>query len=219
MSKSLISQFILPVILLGLSIGTAFAALQCGTQPSCADLGYSKASLTGCADIIYCPFDTSYKKCVTPKSADDQCGAYGLNSCPANANCDYCATAYKIVGCDSGYTLTNNTCVCATSCANKISQSSIPANATATTQSCTACGVTSNIIVGWKCNTGYTQIGARCELATSDCESAGLLSQAVTNANCDSHTIYLTNGTQKTCYSNCSCKDGFTIVNNACVEE
>ena len=61
MSKLLINKLVLPVVLLVLSIGTASAALQCGAQPSCADLGYSKTHISGCTDYIYCPFDTSYK--------------------------------------------------------------------------------------------------------------------------------------------------------------
>lgn len=216
MSKLLINKLVLPVVLLVLSIGTASAALQCGAKPSCADLGYSKTHVSGCTDYIYCPFDTSYKKCVTARTANNRCNNFALNDCPANANCDYCATAYKIVGCDSGYTLKNNTCVCATSCTNKISQSAIPANATAVTESCTACDVSTNIITDWKCNTGYTKVGSRCELAYASCESAGYLSSKVTNATCQSYTIYLTNGTQKTCYSNCTCNEGFELSGNTC---
>ena len=217
MSKLLINKLVLPVVLLVLSIGTASAALQCGAQPSCADLGYSKTHISGCTDYIYCPFDTSYKKCVTARTANNRCNSFTLNDCPANANCDYCATAYKIVGCDDGYTLKNNSCVCATSCTNKINQSDIPTNASAITESCTACDVSANIITGWKCDTGYTKVGNLCELTYANCEQAGYRSSKVTNASCQSPTIYLTDGTQKTCYDKCECPSGYNIEGDRCV--
>ena len=216
MSRLLLNKLVLTAALLILSISAASAALQCGAKPSCVDLGYSKTHISGCTEYIYCPFDTSYKKCVTARTANNRCNNFALNDCPANANCDYCATAYKIVGCDSGYTLKNNTFVCATACTNKISQSAIPADATAVTESCTACDVSTNIITDWKCNTGYTKVGSRCELTYDSCEKAGYLTSQVVNANCQSHTIYLTNGTQKTCYDKCLCSGGFFQIGNRC---
>lgn len=39
------------------------AALNCTTQPSCNELGYTTTLPSECADrnILYCPFDRSYK--------------------------------------------------------------------------------------------------------------------------------------------------------------
>lgn len=44
----------------------AFAALNCAVQPTCSELGYLQTISDDCPseNIIYCPFDTSYKKCV-----------------------------------------------------------------------------------------------------------------------------------------------------------
>ena len=37
------------------------------TNPAgdCETLGYSKDNVSGCEHYLYCPFDTSYKRCVT----------------------------------------------------------------------------------------------------------------------------------------------------------
>lgn len=208
MSKLLISKFILPAVLFISGISTASAALQCSAQPSCADLGYGKSDVSGCTDYIYCPFDTSYKKCVTPHSADNSCSTYALDGCPENADCDYCAIAYKIVGCDSGYTLQNNSCVCATSCTNTISLSDVPTNATPIYKKCIACDVNTLILTGWKCKTGYVQVGSTCQEAYADCESAGYLDVRKPDAYCTPKNIYLINGTTKTCYADCYCRLG-----------
>ena len=48
-----------------IGISNANAELTCVAQPSCAMLGYSKTNVPNCTGYIHCPFDTSYKKCVT----------------------------------------------------------------------------------------------------------------------------------------------------------
>ena len=60
------------------------------------------------------------------------------------------------------------------------------------------------------CNSGYAKVNDTCVKAYASCEAAGYLTSEPTNGHCTStHDIYLTNGTQKTCYSACSCNDGY----------
>lgn len=55
-------------------IGSAQAALKCTIQPSCASLGYTQTDTENCESYLYCPFDTSYKKCVSvPVEEDNPC--------------------------------------------------------------------------------------------------------------------------------------------------
>ena len=82
----------------------AYAALNCTTQPTCQQLGYSKSVDANCDDYILCPFDTSYKRCITGKI---DCSGYPLTKCPVNADCDECddgtGTKFKITACNSKY--------------------------------------------------------------------------------------------------------------------
>jgi len=94
----------------------AFAALNCTTQPSCTELGYSKTRETNCESYVSCPFDTSYKACVKYGTATTDCSGYTLSSCPAGAvSCSACGNGtnvkYKVDSCKSGYQLSSNTCV------------------------------------------------------------------------------------------------------------
>ncbi len=47
-----------------LFINSALASLNCTTQPTCSELGYSTSNVDNCEHYLYCPFDTAYKKCV-----------------------------------------------------------------------------------------------------------------------------------------------------------
>ena len=47
-----------------LTLNNAYAALNCTTQPSCQQLGYSKSDVDGCQNHLYCPFDKNYKACI-----------------------------------------------------------------------------------------------------------------------------------------------------------
>ena len=55
------------LVLLGLLVSGTAEAIDCQTPPTCESLGYAKADDLGCETDGYlnCPFDTSYKKCVT----------------------------------------------------------------------------------------------------------------------------------------------------------
>ena len=81
-----------------LSSNSAYAALNCTTQPTCEQLGYSKSVDANCDDYILCPFDTSYKKCITGKV---DCAELGFTQDDKSEWCN------KIVTCqtDSSYTL------------------------------------------------------------------------------------------------------------------
>ena len=105
MSKFFDSKIALPVAILVMGSGSASAALNCTTQPTCAELGYSKADVDNCDSYVYCPFDTSYKTCI---SID--CSDYTVSSCPTGGNCSTCSAGghsfYKITSCKDGYTPT-----------------------------------------------------------------------------------------------------------------
>ena len=73
----------------------------------CAALGYSKNSVTNCAEYIYCPFDTSYKACA--KYNDE----FTLDECPDNGICD---GKYKFNSCKSGYYKSGTKCLPTSSC-------------------------------------------------------------------------------------------------------
>ena len=85
----------------------AYAALDCKVQPTCAELGYSKEVSGDCSDYVLCPFDTSYKKCLTTTSEPIDCSNYNLTICPPNGVCVSCndggTTKYALAGCKSGY--------------------------------------------------------------------------------------------------------------------
>lgn len=100
-------------ILTVLIANPAYAAMDCNTQPSCVTLGYSKNNVADCASdgYIYCPFDTSYKKCVTKTI---KCPGT-LTNCSHNIKCtnDKCQVVYYNCE-DAGYLSTPKTGVTCT---------------------------------------------------------------------------------------------------------
>ena len=198
-------------------INAANADLQCVAQPSCQLLGYSTENVTDCVSYIHCPFDKSYKKCVAIDDVSGKCSGYTLASCPPHAKCEPCGT-YKITTCKTGYTQKGNTCVCATTCQDRISQKDIPLNAGPIKQSCNACGAVSDIITGWQCSTGYVEVSGECKKAYSGCEAAGYLSDKLANATCDEKIVYTSDGSALRCYTDCACDDGYVKKDGECVE-
>ena len=69
-----------------LFITTPVRALDCDVIPDCASLGYSTEDVDDCEAYLYCPFDESYKKCVSK----DYCADYTLSECPTAAICSSC---------------------------------------------------------------------------------------------------------------------------------
>ena len=192
-----------------IGISNANAELTCVAQPSCAMLGYSKTNVPNCTGYIHCPFDTSYKKCVTLDHTEGKCTGYSLADCPPHAKCEPCGS-YKISSCADGYKVDGDTCICATVCADRLTQKDIPLNAGPIKQSCNACGAVSDIITGWECNSGYVNISDECKQAYSGCEAAGYLSSPKSNATCSTVSVYTSSGSTMTCYSGCTCKSGYT---------
>ena len=94
------------------------SSLDCDVQPTCESLNYSKTADPDCevGGYVYCPFDSSYMKCVLKKpKIDDVCEGFKLAECPENANCYTCesetATKYTFESCKEGFTHLNNLCV------------------------------------------------------------------------------------------------------------
>lgn len=86
----MISKNKLLSILTVLIANPAYAAMDCKTPPDCATLGFSKSNVANCASdgYMYCPFDTSYKKCVkftNTLTCPDNATSCTLNvTCPTN---------------------------------------------------------------------------------------------------------------------------------------
>ena len=81
---------------------------------NCETLGYSTANVANCDHYIYCPFDTSYKRCTTLKNSSD-CSDYPLTECPDNGICEDCpddSSYKKLTDCESGYTLNSSDTEC-----------------------------------------------------------------------------------------------------------
>ena len=164
----------------------------------CAALGYDTCTAgTGvtCKDgtePYRCPFDHTKVYCESGCSsscefitkADCELIYFGSNCTKDSAGC------YKPTSCKTGYGKTTAQCSngeagnwtlgsadeygcalcqCETTCVDKIS--TIPGNATAVYETCTACNQTTQIISDFKCNEGYTksQDGKSCvEITCSD---------------------------------------------------
>ena len=150
----------------------------------CAALGYDTCTAgTGvtCKDgtePYRCPFDHTKVYCESGCSsscefiteADCELAYFGSNCTKDSAGCynpTSCKTGYgkTTAQCSNGeagnWTLGSADeygcalCQCETTCVNKIS--TIPGNATAVYETCTACNQTTQIITDFKCNEGYTK--------------------------------------------------------------
>jgi len=109
-----------------LAVRPAYAAIDCQVPPDCASLGYSLANVPNCETdgYIYCPFDRSYKKCVSkrpPECPADAVDCYtitcksGYHYTKANGKC-----SAKVYNCeDAGYFSERLTAV-ASSCSDAI---------------------------------------------------------------------------------------------------
>ena len=95
------------------SINSAFALTCCndysGTSGctgnktpagNCETLGYYTADVANCGHYIYCPFDTSYKRCTSTdkcnKNKDPNCLTW--SSTEADCTCTRCKDEYTLVG-------------------------------------------------------------------------------------------------------------------------
>ena len=80
--------------------GSSYASLNCSAHPSCEAMGYSKTETCENGSLIYCPFDTSYKKCITATQNID-CEELGYLYDTGDAM-DWCAE-YVYCPSDSSY--------------------------------------------------------------------------------------------------------------------
>lgn len=79
----------------------AYSSLDCNAVPDCFDLGFSLEDEEGCPEngYIYCPFNSTYKKCVSFQTTD--CEELGFNQSDKSA---WCASEVKCPK-DETYTL------------------------------------------------------------------------------------------------------------------
>ncbi len=210
--------------------GTSGCAGNQTPAGDCSTLGYSKANVDGCVKYLYCPFDTSYKRCITQKAMD--CSAYPLTKCPDNGFCSECndgsTTKYKLDRCETGYANVNNTCLKAyASCEDAgWKYSSIPANmhCDASTNIYLTNGTKKTCYSACSCIEGYTEDASGKCIQIQDtpkyksCEDAGYFSSNQ-NRNCSSSTveIQLTTGGTASCYTDCVCADGYIEDGSECV--
>ena len=92
--------------------GATGCASNANAAGDCETLGYSKTTSSECEHYIYCPFDTSYKKCVSV--AEKSCAEQGFTTedksgwcgsliyCPTDETYTLCAEAYENP-CPTGY--------------------------------------------------------------------------------------------------------------------
>lgn len=104
----------------GLLFSTSALALEaetlCRPNPSCESLGYSKTIPTNCTNILKCPFDTNYQKCLdctaqeTPGTCPAGSSSLPFDQCLTNGGipvgystesgkmcCQTCPTDYRMV--------------------------------------------------------------------------------------------------------------------------
>lgn len=186
--------FGLPISLL-LWAKPLLAENNCTSQPSCIDLGYSQTISAGCPedDILLCPFDVTYKKCLIPA-----CATLGFTTDSKSAWCSH------VISCptDAAYTA----CTAVTDCSG-YPLTSCPAGASSC-EKCTKGSTTSYKVNG--CKNGYTLSGNTC--VAKDCSSYSL-SSCPANGYCSS--CY--NGTKYT-YKLDSCKTNFVVDYNTCYD-
>ena len=186
----------------GSSAGCASNTTAAG---DCATLGYSKDNVDGCEHYLYCPFDTSYKRCV----ASDFCAGYTLSSCPTGANCSSCGKdddlKFKVDSCKSGYTYANDTCK-ANSCTG-YTLTKCPGNGYC--DDCLSGSTTKYKLTG--CKSGYTLSGNSCIAATC---SGYTYTTCPYNATRCAECL---SGTTKK-YKILSCESKYTLCSDQCVQ-
>ena len=101
-------------------------------------------------------------------------------------------------------------CVCATTCKDT---ATVPANATAVKSSCTACGMTTSIVTGFRCNSGYKKSGNTCVCATTCKDTATVPANATAiKSNCTAC------GVTTSIITGFRCNSGYTKSGNSCIK-
>lgn len=103
------------MILVFAPFNLAYGALNCETKPSCEELGYTLSIPSDCTDdyVLFCPFDMSYKKCITLQNSCPS-ETYPLSRCPENGVCSICGNgtdlSYRLDSCTGGFEKNGNAC-------------------------------------------------------------------------------------------------------------
>lgn len=168
----------------------AYAALDCKQQPTCESLGYSKTVAANCpADgTIACPFDPSYKKCVVTATQSYDCATVGFTKSNKTTWCK------NVIKCpiDQSYTL----CKWLDCTALGFDRSYCPSGGI-----CEECVADENATKKYKltgCQSGYV-FKETCYKTYASCTAANYYE---TNpGGCSTVSIYLNDGSKKTCYS------------------
>ena len=201
----MMKRYLFPALLFAIMLHTASAfALTCKNDYAgasgcaanatsagdCATIGYSKTEDPDCGHYVLCPFDSTYKRCVSKK-----CTNYTLSACPENGICVSCQSAetvtYALAGCKSGFAVgPNNTCVTSYSSCEAAGHFSDNTNRVCAGD--TVIYITGSnpvkCFTGCECASGYVDVSGVCIKTYATCEDAGY------------HTI----GTGATCASEAS---------------
>ena len=137
---------------------------ECISQPSCADLGYSTTATCNSGSFIYCPFDSSYKKCIPEDGVAEEmnCEALGFTTSDKTSWCK------RVVKCpaDDAYTLCD-------------AQISCEAN---------------EFLIGGKCERYYASCSAAGLMASTECNTnawtCALPTTIYTSAEADTTVCY-----------------------------
>ena len=203
--------------------GTTSCASSSSKAGDCETLGFSKDDVSGCDHFLYCPFDTTYKRCVTAGGGLD-CSDYPLNACPPEADgaCSICGNSkdiyYKANACIEGYLLTDGKCP-ANPCDGFGISGSCP-----TGGDCSSCkSGTSYKYKLNSCKNGYTMADTKDKCSANACTDYPLT--ACTDAE---HIAKKSDGTYDcssclsgttTKYKANSCVEGYVLSNNQCAAD
>ena len=134
------------------------------TTENCSDCSGSYTIKTGWA--CNSGYHKSGSSCIadcTRTCYDSYTGSLPANAQYTTKSCSDCSGSYTIKtgwSCKSGYTKSGNSCVCATTCKDKVTTK--PANSYFVRVNCYACGVSKTINDRWECDSGYKKSGTSC---------------------------------------------------------
>ena len=185
----MMKRYLFPALLFAIMLHTASAfALTCKNDYAgasgcaanatsagdCATIGYSKTEDPDCGHYVLCPFDSTYKRCVSKK-----CTNYTLSACPKNGICVSCQSAetvtYALAGCKSGFAVgPNNTCVTSYSSCEAAGYFSDNTNMDCAGD--TVIYITGSnpvkCFIGCECASGYVDVNGVCIKTYATCEAA-----------------------------------------------
>ena len=215
----MMKRYLFPALLFAIMLHTASAfALTCKNDYAgasgcaanatsagdCATIGYSKTEDPDCGHYVLCPFDSTYKRCVSKK-----CTNYTLSACPENGICVSCQSAetvtYALAGCKSGFAVgPNNTCVTSYSSCEAAGHFSDNTNRVCAGD--TVIYITGSnpvkCFTGCECASGYVDVSGVCIKTYATCEDAGYHTIG-TGASCASEASIYTSDTDASQTATC----------------